>query len=100
MVVVADLVPMVNVRHKRRLGPARLLGARRSNSNFHGHKRVLRRGRSLGAGERRFLPGVDGGVSIRYASNEMFVASIGNFAELLSLELGGELCVLLGRNSF
>lgn len=36
VVVVADLVPMVDVRHKRWLGPARLLGARRSNSSFHG----------------------------------------------------------------
>lgn len=35
------------------------------------------------AGERRLLQGVeDGGVSIRYASNEMCVLSIGNFAEL------------------
>ena len=40
VVVVADLVPMVDVRHKRWLGPARLLGARRSNPSIHGKKEL------------------------------------------------------------
>jgi len=45
------------------------------------------------AGERRLLPGVeDGGVSIRYASNEMCVASIGNSLSCRLLHLNSAAC--------